>query len=469
MGQNQTISAYIEYAECGVQGRRPEMEDASCIIVPFAHNQQQALFGIFDGHFGSKCSQFVAKRLPEILVRNPNFNNDPKRALKETFQAVDKEFLQWAKKDKLTDGSTAIVAVIKDKKLFVANTGDSRGVICEDGKAIALSSDHKPEVPKELERIEKSGGTLLLGRVQGRLGVARSFGDIEFKNPETLEAKYVTCEPDVEEFPITENTEFFILACDGLWDKLTNESAVDFVRERLAKRVPVSTVVKELVQEAYDKGSMDNISAILVVFTAALKKQQARKPTHDTKRPTGESDVSGNNSGVSKQVLSSREKGSGGSEQKRTSDNLKESSAGKNEASHTKTQKHSNNNDNKARANSNNPNIDNKNRKQNEGEKNRQASDGKEDSKSLKSSSKGQPQQRQQQPSKGGNDEYRTRKQRSERSAKNEQGPKTMPATTQTNYGDKKARKTPTESIKSPRNTTEVQSSPAENDKSSSN
>jgi serine/threonine protein phosphatase PrpC len=151
MGNNNSISSVIEHAKCELQGRRPEMEDATCSLVPFG-NSQQALFGIFDGHFGSRCSTFVAKHLPEILLHNSHLNNDPKLALKETFHTVDKEFLKWARKDKLTDGSTGIVALIKDTKLYVANTGDSRGVICENGQAIPLSSDHKPDVPKELER-----------------------------------------------------------------------------------------------------------------------------------------------------------------------------------------------------------------------------------------------------------------------------------------------------------------------------
>jgi protein phosphatase 2C family protein 2/3 len=151
MGNSNSTSA-IEYAKYELQGRRPEMEDATCSLVPFGNNNQQALFGIFDGHFGSRCSTYVAKHLPDMLLRNSHFDNDPKRALIETFFAVDKEFLKWARKEKLTDGSTGIVALIKGSKLFVANTGDSRGVVCENGRAIPLSSDHKPDVPKELER-----------------------------------------------------------------------------------------------------------------------------------------------------------------------------------------------------------------------------------------------------------------------------------------------------------------------------
>lgn len=36
-----------------------------------------------------------------------------------------------------------------------------------------------------------------MGRVQGKLAVARSFGDLDFKNEQTLEARWITAEPDI--------------------------------------------------------------------------------------------------------------------------------------------------------------------------------------------------------------------------------------------------------------------------------
>jgi serine/threonine protein phosphatase PrpC len=150
MGQNPSIASYLDYAEYGLQGRRPEMEDASTIKVPFGQ-PYQAFFGVFDGHFGIKCSHFIAKRLPEILLQYLK-TTDPESALKQAFKDTDKEFLKQAKTQNLTDGSTGIVALIIETTLFVANTGDSRAVLCEDGKAIPLSKDHKPEVPEELAR-----------------------------------------------------------------------------------------------------------------------------------------------------------------------------------------------------------------------------------------------------------------------------------------------------------------------------
>merc|ERR1719278_1371032 len=55
-------------------------------------------------------------------------------------------------------GCTAVVALLRGNELFVANAGDSRCVVCRDGKAIEMSFDHKPEDTPERERIENAGG-----------------------------------------------------------------------------------------------------------------------------------------------------------------------------------------------------------------------------------------------------------------------------------------------------------------------
>ena len=53
-------------------------------------------------------------------------------------------------------GCTAVVAMIAGSKLYVANAGDSRCVVCRDGKAYEMSFDHKPEDEIELNRIHVS-------------------------------------------------------------------------------------------------------------------------------------------------------------------------------------------------------------------------------------------------------------------------------------------------------------------------
>ena len=79
-------------------------------------------------------------------------------------------------------GCTANVILIDNfQKLYVANAGDSRSVLCRKGKAIALSLDHKPENEGERRRIEKAGSKITDGRVDGNLNLSRSLGDLKYK------------------------------------------------------------------------------------------------------------------------------------------------------------------------------------------------------------------------------------------------------------------------------------------------
>lgn len=79
-------------------------------------------------------------------------------------------------------GCTANVVLIDDyKKMYVANAGDSRCVLCRKGKAIALSLDHKPDNEGEKKRIEKAGSTINDGRVDGNLNLSRALGDLKYK------------------------------------------------------------------------------------------------------------------------------------------------------------------------------------------------------------------------------------------------------------------------------------------------
>lgn len=79
-------------------------------------------------------------------------------------------------------GCTANVILFDSmKKIYVANAGDSRCVLARDGKAVALSIDHKPENEEEKARIEKAGSVITEGRVDGNLNLSRAIGDMRYK------------------------------------------------------------------------------------------------------------------------------------------------------------------------------------------------------------------------------------------------------------------------------------------------
>jgi serine/threonine protein phosphatase PrpC len=72
--------------------------------------------------------------------------------------------------------------------------------------------------------------------------------------------------------PLEVEDDFIILACDGLWDVLTSQEAVDIVMS--VRHLGAAEAVRELVHTAYDAGSFDNISAVLVL----LRKPPAGPP-----------------------------------------------------------------------------------------------------------------------------------------------------------------------------------------------
>jgi serine/threonine protein phosphatase PrpC len=177
----------------------------------------------------------------------------------------------------ITAGCTAIVAWLLEDgmRLVVANAGDSRGVLCRNGSAIALSTDHKPSLPGETARIEKAGGFVnSLGRVNGNLNLSRGIGDLKYKQNDKLLAaeQMITAEPDITDIPIIKGEdEFFMLGCDGIWDCLTNQQAVDFVRERINDVSPAdigAAMVDSIIAKIHPKNTQgvggDNMTILIV-------------------------------------------------------------------------------------------------------------------------------------------------------------------------------------------------------------
>lgn len=142
-------------------------------------------------------------------------------------------------------GTTAVVAVIlpdengESPYLIVANAGDSRAVLSRSGQAIALSHDHKPELPLENERILKAHGTVENGRVDGNLNMSRTLGDLQYKSDTSLSPgeQKITAFPDIRIIPLTSEDEFIVLACDGIWDVVDNQLCVDIVRRKMLRQI----------------------------------------------------------------------------------------------------------------------------------------------------------------------------------------------------------------------------------------
>lgn len=171
-------------------------------------------------------------------------------------------------------GCTAVAAIIHGTQVVVANTGDSRCVLSRKGEAQPLTLDHKPVLVDEAERIVKAGGFVRDNRVNGALNVSRTIGDLDFKRNTDLPHTHqmVIATPDIVDFELNKGDEFLILACDGIWDVLTNQEAVDFVRKRIKQGMPLKLICEEMCDHCLApdlKGlcrGADNMSVIIVLF-----------------------------------------------------------------------------------------------------------------------------------------------------------------------------------------------------------
>ncbi|XP_039116294.1 protein phosphatase 2C 51-like [Dioscorea cayenensis subsp. rotundata] len=286
---SETIVVYgdggLTRASVSVVGRRREMEDAVTMAPGFSEGYD--FYGVYDGHGGAKVARVCRDRMHVVLTEEVRVGAEDevgwKEALIASFAKVDGEVVEAVlspRAEERTVGSTAVVAVVDPKRIMVANCGDSRAVLSRGGVAVPLSTDHKPERPDEMERIEAAGGRVINWngyRVLGVLATSRSIGDYYLK-------PYVISEPEVTVVDRTEKDEFIILATDGLWDVVSNQVACKVARQclsgRAAKMFPEAvrgrTAVEAatlLVELAMSRGSKDNISVVVI----ELKKLKGTK------------------------------------------------------------------------------------------------------------------------------------------------------------------------------------------------
>ncbi len=221
------------YNGCGkTRGKRNYMEDVDFVFdsVKITDKRQVSVFGVLDGHGGKDCAQFAAEDIPIKITTFLRNGLSCSETLYKSFVETDTEFLESAIGG--NSGSTANV-VLYDKLsnvFYIANTADTRAVLCRNAVAHDLSMDRKASDPEEIARIAKAGGFVVSGRVLGSLAVSRALGDAQIKNHKK---NVLLADPEVSCFRPAARDEFIIVATDGLWDVLSSQAAADLVRPML--------------------------------------------------------------------------------------------------------------------------------------------------------------------------------------------------------------------------------------------
>ncbi|TPP60004.1 Protein phosphatase type 2C alpha 2 [Fasciola gigantica] len=275
----------LRYGIASMQGWRVSMEDAHCAITQLPGNLKDwSFFAVFDGHAGALVSAMCATELLKCIVDTEEFKKiDPdlapslpeiERGIRDGFLSLDDRLRQLPQVASGEDksGSTAVCVLITPKHIFFANCGDSRAVLIRQGEVAFATVDHKPINPSEKERIQNAGGSVIVERVNGSLAVSRSIGDYAYKAVKGLGPTEQLISPEPEITVLNRNKELdeiIVLACDGIWDVLSNEALCSLLQHRMRCTDDLSLVCNETIDMCLYKGSSDNMSIVLVAFDPA--------------------------------------------------------------------------------------------------------------------------------------------------------------------------------------------------------
>jgi serine/threonine protein phosphatase PrpC len=287
----------IKIHSFSTNGKRANNEDAMDLLNNLdkskTDNVEILFAGVFDGHGGGDISKTIVDKtkiniskyfcnisspIAQKMSASKTFNQ---KYIVPLFSRIQEKLKNYYISSN-TMGTTALIVLLyprnSDKNklsLKVVNLGDSRAVICSEyniGNQISL--DHKPHLFCEKNRIQQMGGVLEFDdgddpRIGG-MSVSRSFGD--------LDNKYICQTPDVFDYNIS-GDKFIIMGCDGVWDVLSNQDAVDFVMDKYndlknsgkslsyMKGRSENNIAQKLADYAIEKGSLDNISVQIIFFT----------------------------------------------------------------------------------------------------------------------------------------------------------------------------------------------------------
>lgn len=301
--------------------KRCTMEDVHRIVPALGGAEEYSYFGVYDGHGGRQIVDFLEERLENNISKELREGDDAPvlERLRRAYLITD---MQSRQADIMTSGATVVGSLLVtrfatddsskviERKIYTANSGDSRAILYykkQEGDlpddspagrqqivdaersvserhqfsgpidssdssdsedlppfcgltALRLSYDHRVDDDGEQERIKKAGGFFTRNRVLGILAVTRSFGDHGMK-------EFVCADPHLKEVDLLAKTDakLLILACDGVWDVLTDQEAGDIVMEEYEKLGgPYEDAGRLLVNRAIERGSADNVSAVVV-------------------------------------------------------------------------------------------------------------------------------------------------------------------------------------------------------------
>ena len=247
-------------------------------------------FGIYDGQNGNKTSIYLQDNLIKTILENEEFLNDPIKTILESYETIEKNILSNLFQEKQnnpnlrTSGASSLNLLNFENKMYIANLGDSRGIISRSNseKINVLSLDHSPININEKERIKETNGEIVLiqgsnlSRIfPGGLTTTRIFGVIESKLPQFGgKVNVISSVPDIFSLSYNNDFDFIILGSYNIFKFLSNKELCLVIYECMHECIKINKnyafflkkVVKDIMEKCILKGIKGNLSCIFLSF-----------------------------------------------------------------------------------------------------------------------------------------------------------------------------------------------------------
>ena len=254
------------------------------------------IFSVMDGHGvnGHLVSRFATKYFTSFFKNNKKMNSSNSNEdavcyrlkkneydiLKRLFRHVERDIAKNSDIDANFSGTTCVMVFQVGERLICGNVGDSRAILVKGNTVIPLSIDQKPDDPEESKRIIQNGGEISQfeedgeksgpfrvwkkGEVYPGIAMSRSIGDL------IATTLGVIPEPKFLEEKVDKDTKFMVVASDGVWEFLENETVRDLVMPYYQKNDP-NGACKELIKKSTEWWNkedivVDDITVIVVFF-----------------------------------------------------------------------------------------------------------------------------------------------------------------------------------------------------------
>eukprot|EP00039_Didymoeca_costata_P009786 m.130354 g.130354 ORF g.130354 m.130354 type:complete len:378 (-) comp14602_c0_seq1:4874-6007(-) len=277
-----------------MQGWRAHMEDEHIISVEIEGLPGCALYAVMDGHAGTMAAKFSKANLQRLIVEELKGENldataDEEAPVKIICSKLERSVMRLDEELRNFNldcgGTTCTFVFVTPACFFFVNLGDSRCLLNRGGKAFFHTRDHKPFHSRERARIKAAGGYVISGRVDGGLAVSRALGDFGYKNiPERPATdQKVSSQPTVDVVPrVPGKDQFLLIACDGVWDVMSCDSASKFIYSRVKRQEArnvdgVRQACVSLVERSLQLGSRDNISVAVILFEKSETQKVTKK------------------------------------------------------------------------------------------------------------------------------------------------------------------------------------------------